>query len=195
MKKLIPLIFIIALMSSGCEWSEDQVTIPININKTFPVDQTGAYSQSLQITYHDVMDELSIPSLATIEEVNIESISVKVVVLSDNVAPAVNISGKIQLGSSSPEVFNNYYAPLIAVDNKYVGLNTLIAEGVAGIKSKIDGYLKSKDFSSFSITVNGNSTPITGQKVHIQILLKISGSAKYTVCNFQPFLMGGDNCR
>lgn len=194
MKKLIPLILTVALMSSGCEYSKVQVPVDININKTFPVDQTGAYSQSLQVTYYDVMNELDIPSSATIDEVNIESISVKVVVLSNNKAPAVKISGKLQLGNTSPEVFNNYYAPLIAVDNEFVGINTLIDQGVQGLKSKIEGYLKSKDFSSFDININGNSSPIEGQRVNIQILLKITGYAKYTICAYMPFFLGGDSC-
>jgi hypothetical protein len=194
MKKLIPLILIIGLMSSACEYSKVQVPIGININKTFPLDQTGAYSQSLQVTYYDVMSELDIPSSATIDEVNIESISVKVVVLSNNKAPAVKISGKLQLGSTSPEVFNNYYAPLVAVDNEWAGINTLIDQGVQGLKSKIEGYLKSKDFSTFDINVNGNSSPIEGQRVNIQILLKITGSAKYTICAYMPFFLGGDKC-
>jgi hypothetical protein len=194
MKKLIPLILVIALISSSCEWSKYQLPVDININKTFTVDQTGAYSQSLEVTYYEIMNSLDIPAGATIDEVNIESISAKVVVLSDNKALAVNISGKVQLGSTSPEVFNNYYAPLVAVDNEYIGINTLIDQGVQGLKSKLEGYLKSKDFSSFNINISGNSAPTTGQRVHIQILIKISGTAKYTICANMPFFVGGDKC-
>ena len=193
MKKLIPLILVIALMSSGCEWSKVQVPVDININKTFTVDQTGAYSQSVQVTYYEVMNGLNIPSTATVDEVNIESISVKVVVLPNNKATAVKISGKLQLGSSSPEVFKDYSASLSAV-NEWYGINALIDLGVQGLKSKLEGYLKSKDFSSFDINVNGNSSPTEGQRVNIQILLKISGTAKYTTCWLLPFFAGGDKC-
>jgi hypothetical protein len=194
MKKLIPVILIIMLMSSACEYSKVQLPLDININKTFTVDQTGAYSESMQVTYWEVMGELDIPGNATIDAVNIESISAKVVVLANNKATAVRISGKLQLGSTSPEVFNNYYAPLIAVDNEYIGINTLIDQGVQGLKSKIEGYLKSQDFSSFDINVNGNSSPIEGQRVNIQILIKITGTAKYTICWLLPFFAGGDKC-
>jgi hypothetical protein len=194
MKKLIPLILIIVLISSGCEYSKLQVPVDINVNKTFTVDQTGAYSESSQITYSEVFGALDIPSNATIDAVNIESISVKVVVLPNNRATAVKISGNLQLGNSKPEVFKDYYAPLVGVNLEYVGLNSLIADGVSGLKTKIEGYLKSQDFSSFSINVNGNSSPTEGQRVNIQILLKITGTAKYTICAYMPFFVGGENC-
>jgi hypothetical protein len=65
---------------------------------------------------------------------------------------------------------------------------------VSGLKSKIEGFLKSTDRSSFEINVNGNSSPTEGQRVHIQILLKVTGTAKYTICTSLPFFLGGENC-
>ena len=194
MKKLIPFLLAIALLSSSCEYSELTVTSDLNIDKTYEVNRTGPYSETASVSYNDVLNNLDIPSNVRIDEVNIESVSVKVVVLADNQATAITISGKLQLGSSSPDVFKNFVAPLVGVNTPFIGLNSLIDDGVAGLKSKLQAYLKAQDFSPFNIDLSGNSSPIGGQKIHIQILLKILGSVKYTKCVNLPFILGGENC-
>jgi hypothetical protein len=194
MKKLLPLILIITMLSSACEFSEMTITNNINVNKTYDVDKTGPYSGSAIVSYDEVLGNLDIPDNVRIDEVSIESLSAKVVVLADNQATAVKLNGNVQLGSSSPEVFNNYYAPLVAVDNKYIGINTLINDGIQGLKSKLEGYLKSKDFSAFTINIGATSSPIEGKRIHAQVLLRITGTVKYTNCVYLPFILGGASC-
>lgn len=194
MKNLIPLLMIIALLSQACEYSELTTVGSINIDQTFNVDQTGPFSQSSTITYNQVLQNMDIPNNAVIDQVNIESISAKVIVLPDNVATAVSLSGKLQFGNSNPEIFNDYPAVLAGADAPLAGLNALIDDGVQGLKTKIEDYVRGRDYSPFNFILNGNSSPIPGMRVHAQILIKIKGSVKYTSCELLPFLMGGDQC-
>jgi hypothetical protein len=194
MKKHISLILISFLFCTACENKKLTLVGNIKLDRTFPVDQTGAFSSSSQITSDQVRNDLDIPETATIEEVNIESISIKVLVLQDNQATAVRVSGKLQIGNTAPKLFNDYIAPLVLVDNPYIGLNTIIAEGIQGIRSKIEEYLKTMDNTPINITLVGDSSPTAGNRIHAQILLKINGTVKYSECINLPFFMGGEKC-
>jgi hypothetical protein len=195
MKKYLILVLAIPLLTVACEKRKFEFAPMINLEKTYMVDQTGAFNETATISREDVLDLLDIPETAEIKDVYIESIAVKVIILENNAASAVLLSGKVQLGSSKPALFNDYPAPLVLVDDPWIGLNSLISEGVSGIKAKIEGYLEGSDTEPFDIELSGDSSPTSGNRIHVRILLKITGTVKYFDCMEVPFFVeGGDPC-
>ncbi len=194
MKKLIPFIVLTALVCTSCQYGKDRFIADIKINDTYDVNKTGPFTNAGNIDLSLVRANTNVPYDATIEEVNIEAISVKVIVSSDNVATAVSLSGKLRQGSTNIEVFNNFPAALSGVDFPEIGLNSLIEAGVDGIKSKISNYLMGTDTTPLNFDLSGDSSPLGGQRMHIQIQLKITGSVKYAQCVEMPIFISGEPC-
>ncbi len=195
MKKLFILIFCIPLMALQCEKRKFETVGTINVDETYEVDQTGHFTVVEDITSSQILDLFDIPEDAEITEVNLESVSIKVVVLGDNQATAVLVSGAANLGETKPKFFNNYVVPLIGAD-KWYGVNSLIENGIKGIKDKLEGYLLGLDDKDFSIILEGDSSPTTGNRIHTQIILRITGTVKYFQCLEVPTFIveGGDPC-
>jgi len=196
MKKLFILIFCIPLLALQCEKRQFETVGTINVDETYEVDQTGHFVEVEEISRDQVLDLLDIPEDAEITEVNIESVSIKVVVMSDNEASAVIVEGAVDLGASKPEFFSNYIVPLVAVDNPWIGLNTLIQEGVTGIKNKLEKIILGMDDDGFAIILEGDSSPTAGNRIHTQIILRITGTVKYVQCLEVPTFIveGGEPC-
>lgn len=191
MKKLLFLILPVIILLTGCETKKFTVVGNINIDREFQVDKTGSFTENSTITAPDVNDDLDLPDDAVIVDVNIESISAKIVALEGNQTNAATVNGKIQTGTTEFQLFNNLVISMPAGDNDYSALNTLLAEGVQKLRTKIEDYVKQNEFSPVTITVNGDSSPTTGKRVHARILLKISGSVTYYKDVSLPFFIGG----
>jgi hypothetical protein len=194
MKKLLILIVLPVFLFTGCENRMLKVVANLKLDETLPVDKTGQFLEYRTITPEDVRADIDIPEEATIDEVNIESMSVQVVKLADNVATAVTISGYLQIGSETPTIFNDYTALLVGIDEPFLGLNSLVDIGVQRLRSKIEGYLKSTDQEPINLTVAGNSSPTAGNRIHANINIRMTGSITYHVCQNVPFFMGGEKC-
>lgn len=193
MKKYLLIIITVTVLLAGCEYRRFEFAPVINVDEIYNIDQTGAFSQMQTITRAQVLDVLDIPETAEIKEFNIEKISLRVTVLSDNVAKLILASGKLQLGSNSPDIFKNFPISLAGVDVAWIGLNDLIADGVEKLKDKIKGYILGNDSSPFDIEISGDSSPTGGQKINVQLELKITGTVKYEDC-IETFYFMGDDC-
>jgi hypothetical protein len=195
MKKYTLLILAILMMAMECENRKFSFIATIDYDKTYVVDQAGPFDESATITRSEVLDMFDIPDDATIKSVNIENISAKVVVLDGNQASSVLLSGYLKLGSGKKEVFNNFPAVLTAVDASFIGLNSLIADGVNGIKTKLEAYLMGSDTAPFEMHVAGDSAPSGSQQINVQIIIKIKGNAEWERCEEVPwFIEGGESC-
>src|SRR4030042_3796871 len=193
MKKYLLIILVISLLAAGCEMRKFEFAPTISIHENYVVAKAGPFSEQETITREQVLDALDIPETAEIKEFNIEKISLKVTVLEGNEASLILASGKLQLGSSSPEVFNDFPISLVGVDVGWIGLNDVIAEGVGALTGKIEGYILGNDTAPFNIEIYGDSSPTGGQKINVNLELRIAGSVKYEDCvETLPFV--GDDC-
>jgi hypothetical protein len=195
MKKISAFFLLLALpLLAGCEQRLFHFVVTIDQTPTFPVDQTGAFSRRVRITEQDVLRALDVPEGGKITGVDIESLSLKVVVKSQNQANALSVSGRISDGQGTSNMFTNYPIPLAGVDTPFIGLNALIEEGIGKLRRKLDGYVKKIDNSAFDIEVSGDSFPTTGQRVVLDLLLKIKATVKYDECLEVPLGEGGEDC-
>jgi len=195
MKKYLLILFVIPLMAMECENRKFEFVATMNLDEVFEIDNTGAFSEYAVVTRDEVLSFFDIPESAEIEDVNIESMAVRVVVLDDNEASVISLTGEVQLGSSKPAIFNGYPVPLFSPDNAFYGINTLISDGISGIRSKLERYLEGSDIEPFTIQLSGDSSPTAGNRIHITLTLRIVGTVKYYECLEVPFFVeGGDAC-
>ena len=195
MKMLIPLMMIIPILSTGCENRKFEFVGTINVDNTYEVDQTGFFDKLYEVSRGELLNLVDIPEDAEVTEVNVEKMLIKVIVLDDNKATTVTLSGAFDPGTGKIKLFDDYPATLVAVDAPYMGLNDVIAEGVGRLKQKIEAVLKGKDDTGFSVWVYGDSWPTSGNRIHVNIIFRISGSVKYTQCESVLFFIeGGDPC-
>ncbi len=194
MKKITACFLLLALpLLAGCEQRLFHFVVTIDQTPTFPIDQTGAFSRSIRITEQDVLRALDVPEGGKITGVDIESLSLKVVVKPGNTAPALSVSGRISDSQGQSTMFQNYPIVLSGVDASFVGLNDLIETGISKLRNKINGYVMKIDNSAFDIEVSGDTVP-SGQRVVLDLQLRIKATIKYDECLEVPLGEGGEDC-
>jgi hypothetical protein len=196
MKKTIACLMLLALpVLSGCELRLFHFVVTIDKTPTFPIDQTGAFSRSVTITEQDILSALDIPKNATITGVDIESMSLRVVVKEGNQATAITVRGAVIENGQVRPLFNDKTetVPLVGVNVPYIGLNALLEDGVASLRRKINGYVKRIDNSTFQIQLSGTTVPASARAL-LDINLKIKATIKYDECLEVPLGEGGEDC-
>jgi len=195
MKKITPFLLLLILpLLLGCEKRLFHFIVTIDRAATIPIDVTGSFNPlPVTITEQHILGALDIPEGGTVTGVDIESISLRVVVSGDNQATALNLSGRIIENGQSKNLFSNYPVLLAGVNAPVIGLNALIEDGVASLRNKINGYVKRIDHSSFDIQVSG-TTVRANQRAHLDLDLRIKATVKYGECLDVPFGSSGDDC-
>jgi hypothetical protein len=197
MKKLSASVLLLALLLlTGCEKRLFHFVATVEEAPVFPVDQTGAFRQTVRVTREDVMSRLNLPTDARITGVDIESLALRVVVKSGNQASTVQATGTIaDAAEPVPKpMFENYPVVLAGADTPFIGLNALIESGISKLRSKLDGFIKDLDNAPFDIQVSGDSIP-SGQRVVVELHLAIKATIKYDQCVEVPTVFSsGDDC-
>jgi hypothetical protein len=192
MKKLSPIVLLLTLMMTGCvtecEKKKFEFDPSIKLNEVYVVTQSDNFSETADVYREEILDMIDIPEDAEIDEVNIESISLKLTLLEGNEATSVKISGGVLVGWEEPDLFNNVLIDLNTGEIPEVVINQLINEGMEAIKSKIENYLYGTDSGPFIIALIGYGEGY----MHLNINLKIAGTVRYFVCEEVPFFIEAD---
>jgi len=194
MKKIIACVAL--LMLAGCEKRLFHFVATINQTPIFNVDNTGAFKKSFQISSALVRSQLDVPEDARITQLDIESLSLRVVVKSGNQASRLLVSGTILdvNQQSERQMFKDFPIVLAGANFPGIGLNALIANGIGELRGKLDSYVKNLDNGSFFIEVTGDSNP-PGQRVLVDLHLIIKATVKYDQCLEVPGpFAGGEEC-
>jgi len=197
MKKIIACLPLLALlMLTGCEKRLFHFVATINQSPTFTFDSTGPFVQSVVVTSDRIKAALDIPADARITGVDIESLSLRATVKSENKATAMRVTGVIITASQqSKKMFENYIVPLVGVNVPVIGLNALIDDGISELRGKLNGYVQNTDNTAFVIEVSGDSSPSSGQRVAIDLNLVVKATVKYDQCVEVPQLFSsGEEC-
>lgn len=81
MKKITALLLLLALpLLSGCEKRLFHFIVTIDRTAPFVIDETGSFNEIVPISEQNILSALEIPEGGTITGVDIESISLRVVV-------------------------------------------------------------------------------------------------------------------
>jgi len=197
MKKILIGVLLLALPClMGCEKQRFHYTAVFDSTYPLPVDApNGVIAVETYISPGAVRDLLDLPSDATIEAVEIEDLSIRAVVLPGNVASAVSVSGSLHDLDGRGQVWNNQIIPLVGVNVPYIGLNALLEEGVAKLRSKLKAYVEQLSTFDAMLKLEGNSSPTAGQRINARIDVKIRATVKYWRCLRVPReVFNGQSC-
>lgn len=194
MKKiLIGSFVVIATMNLGCEKRIFEYTTTVNQSAVYTVNDVGTFTKSAVITRASVAKAFSLPADAKVTQLQIESLSLRVDIGAGNQALTMRGTGtKIPGGF----MFQDFPIALGALDpdKPFVGLNTLIEDGIGKLKSEIEGWVKgSGTTSQLTIELKGVSFPANSRMV-FTISLEIKASIKYEQCEMTFRGTGGAAC-
>ena len=191
MKTYFVLLILIPLLTTGCERKKFEVDATLGLEKIYEVNNYGDFNEYAEVTDADISDLLNIPEDAVIEEVNIESISMKMSILSYNEASDVYVRGYLQMGSDYADFIDPWRIPITEEDRTYLLGAQLINGGVEILKRKLEDLLSGIDAEPFYIHLIGSTYP-SGSSLHIKITLTITGNVAYFQCVEVPFFIEGD---
>jgi hypothetical protein len=190
---LLGLLLLTLPFLSGCEKQVMHFVTTYSRDQVFEVDQTGQFVATGTITKDDVRGALDIPDDAEITDVQIESLSLRIVKHPDNAAMALSVSGEFDNGVRH-QLWNNKPVVLSGADVPLFGLNSLIAEGVASLRGQIQAYIQDLNAPTASFRLQGTCTP-TASRMHLQIHLQVRATIKYIECVSVPRVMfDGNSC-
>jgi hypothetical protein len=113
------ILFTLPLLLS-CESRLFHFVFDLNKTSVFQVDETGSFSMQEYISAAEILNEIDLPEDARITGVDVEALSLRVVVKPGNQAQEVVVSGSITpLGGGKQFLFQNKSLTLIAVDSLF----------------------------------------------------------------------------
>ena len=140
----------------------------------FNVNETGNFGEREQIINPDDVTE-NVES-DEIDEVNIESIAIKYKKYTDNDASSVTVDGT----ADGIDVFTNFTVNLSEEESDWMAItDQLNTAGVNHIKTKFKGFVNHTTFEPLVLKIVDQSND-TGQKVHLDLYLKISAGIVFT---------------
>ena len=198
MKKLFILVFTFVLFNS-CEYRKFSYVGTKTLEKTFIVDEVGPTQVCQLITEAAFLAAMDIPENATITKLDVSSRPrprAKVYVLDEygNEASILSVSGYIkELGASNTPIWEKQgFVPLIAPDAPFVGLNSLIANGISKFKGKLNKFALMLNDSAFELCIDVDSSPIGGQNIVLAVDVALSFDIEYELCDEFLFAAGED---
>lgn len=196
MKRLpIMVLILTAVLLASCE--SKLFHFVVNFNRTFvySIDESGPFEAEELVSADEIRSALTIPENARITSVDVEALSVKVVVRPENQVTNLLVTGKVvESPGGKTSMFNNYPIVLAGVDTPFIGLNDLIATGIGRLKSKLEGFIMGLDEQSFAIELSGDSVP-SGQILAIDVHLMVKATIKYEDCeDVLKGFMDGEDC-
>lgn len=181
------------LLMGGCQKKRFHFVVPLNKVRTIAVNSTGEFAGYEKITAREIRAALNMPADVTITGVDLESVQIRVRHVEGNAATRVKLSGFVVDKGKPLLLFKDKSVPINNVDNKYIGLNVLIAEGVERLVGKINDHVKKVNDVDIEIGLTGDSDP-AGMLIKVEIDFKIVATVKYDQCVEVFDFFGGEDC-
>lgn len=186
-------VLVVATVNLGCPKKIFEYTTTINQSTTYTINDVGSFIKSAFITRESVARAFSLPSDARVTKLEIESLSLRVILGAGNQASAMKASGVKTPGGF---MFQNFPVALGALDpdKPLVGLNALIEDGIGKLKSELEGWVKgSGTTTQLTIELRGDSVP-ANTRMEFTIALEIKASVVYEQCERTLSGTGGADC-
>jgi len=181
------------LLACGCQKKLFHFVVPLKKVAVVSVNQRGEFGGIDRIKAADIRNALKVPDDGTITGVDIESLEIRVRVLTGNEASWLKLSGYVIDNGKPLLLFDKKSVPLIAVDAPYGGLNALIESGVDRLKAKINDQVKKVNDADIEVGLAGDSDPV-GKLIKVDIDFKITATVKYDQCVKVFDFIGGEDC-
>ncbi|UZR96348.1 hypothetical protein [Chondrinema litorale] len=183
------LIPFIAVLLFSCDEKEFDLVLNLDNSYTFEISDDGVFEETKYITPEDILEQISDEELDKVNDINIESISIKIVPNDGNISSKVNIGGSLIDTDSEATIL--YASREVAFEDytDFTPLSDLDKAGITLLTSKLLGYIKSTDTSSLTISAFGTSIP-EGERIELDVIVKIRFTAKYTESLEVPYFIG-----
>ena len=181
------------MLMGGCQKKRFHFVVPLNKVRTIAVNSTGEFAGYEKITAREIRAALNMPADVTITGVDLESVQIRVRHVEGNAATRVKLSGFVVDKGKPLLLFKDKSVPINNVDNKYIGLNVLIAEGVERLVGKINDHVKKVNDVDIEIGLTGDGDP-AGMLIKVEIDFKIVATVKYDQCVEVFDFFGGEDC-
>lgn len=200
LRKLLYFILIVPfIMGGSCQKRKFEFTSNAFLNKTYNLDKTGTFTEFASVSDNEIRSFLDdLPEDAEVTDVTIKALSMRVTPISGNQISAISLTGLVVDAQSSEPifVFEDYPVVLSAVNAPLVGLNNLIADGLADARKNIKDIIMGNKFGSFQLGLEGIPRSLLGGNrfvadVHIRISIQI----EYEQCiEVWDYLDSGADC-
>lgn len=188
-KTFLYAIVLVATLNLGCENKLFQYSVTIEQSGDYNiVEPTGTFTKSAFISRTSVAKSFRLPEGAKVKELNIESLSMKVIVANTNQAIDVTVLGRISKGLNNFEnLFDNKTITLGGAGGGLAGeseiaINLLLIGGVAQLKSTLQDFVKGLGTTSLiEIILSGFSTP-SRSRIDFTVVLEIKATVTYERC-------------
>lgn len=189
----IGLILGLLLLLFSCE--EKVFNLVLNIDDTYEFDvfDDGIFTEIEVITLSDFIDNVDIDDDAEVDDVNLESLAIKITQLNGNEAEAVRVNGYIYLGDLSQTpipVFEN----MIVEREDFTQLQAITQfkeEGILAFNNKMKGFVENTDNESFTFVLTGVSIP-DGGRISVKVDLRMRATVKFKQTLETPFFIGDE---
>lgn len=189
----ITLLLGLSLILFSCE--EKVFNLVLNIDDTYEFDvlDNGIFSEIEVVTLSDFIDNVDIDDDAEVDEVNLESLAIKITQLTGNEAEAVRVNGYIYLGDINQTpipVFEN----MTVNRADFAELQTITQfkeEGIIAFNNKMKGFVENIDNAPFTFELTGVSIP-DGGRISAKIDLKMRATVKFKQTLETPFFIGDE---
>jgi hypothetical protein len=159
-------------------------TVSVDQTGQFVVDDVdGVYLTSTFISRTSVARAFNLPEGARVTKLNIESLSLNVVVANTNAANAVTVTGYLGRSATATQtLFRQVPVVLAGADIPGIGLNDLIASKVGELRSTLEDFVKGIGSAQLvELAIAGTSTP-PGSRIAFTIHMHIKATVEYERC-------------
>ncbi|MEN7548780.1 hypothetical protein AAG747_12740 [Rapidithrix thailandica] len=181
----------LAVLFFSCEEKDFGLVLNVDNEYTFTISDDGVYEESKYITREEIMEQINREDVSNIDDVNIESIAIKIVPKEGNLASKVNIGGSlVDMNNQSTAL---YASREVAFDDykDFTPLTSLERAGILLLTEKVKGYINATDDASLSITTFGTSVP-EGERIELDVIVRVRLTVKYTESLNVPNFMGNE---
>jgi hypothetical protein len=171
--------FLIAIgLLWGCETSTYTFVSTVTKDLEYTVDETGTFSESYTLFANDINKDLNLPEDAIIRGVNIESFAIKSDPHSENETYAVKMD---VYAGTEPDPFANDVTLPVNLYLNYRAMPNLVTAAVTKLRDQLRDFIVDSDPLSIAFRIEGDSDPVPGERIYLDIRIRITITVYYDV--------------
>jgi hypothetical protein len=166
-----------AILLAGCEDRTFEYVATVSQSLDYTIDQEGAFDETYTVYANSFNDELDLPDDAIIGDVFIEALSVGVKELSGNEASAVKLTGS----AGGTNFVEDLVVDVATGTYEFTVMAGLIEEGIRRMRNDLMGIVESGNPPSIVFRLQGDSDPVTGQRLNVDVRIDVTVTVLYAL--------------
>lgn len=176
---------------TNCETSTFQYVMSSSRSLDYTVDHTGRFVENYQIAASKEKADLDLPEDAIVRGVYIEALSISTETFAGNEADEIILDGWI-IADDTVQFLDKFIMPIVSGEGDFIKLGNLVANGIISTRENLESFITEGVPSSIEFRLEGNSSPETGEKIHLNIVIDITMSVSYALESEVPWFIQGN---